>query len=96
MPLLPGTDGIRKMSKSLNNYIGVDEPASNIYGKTMSLPDNMIIPYFKNLTDVSDREISEFRQDMKIESVKEYWQGKNIPQQWYSSKAKLCRVDGIS
>ena len=44
VPLLPGTDGVQKMSKSLGNYIGIDEPANDIYGKTMSLPDQMIIP----------------------------------------------------
>jgi tyrosyl-tRNA synthetase len=39
MPILPGTDGVRRMSKSLENYIGVTEPASEIYGKTLSIPD---------------------------------------------------------
>ena len=39
MPLLPGTDGVQKMSKSLGNYIGIDEPPNDLYGKTMSLPD---------------------------------------------------------
>ncbi|MFH1647598.1 MAG: tyrosine--tRNA ligase, partial [Chloroflexota bacterium] len=42
MPLLVGTDGVQKMSKSLGNYIGVDEPPEDIYGKTMSIPDNLI------------------------------------------------------
>ena len=48
MPLLPGTDGVQKMSKSLGNYIGIDEPPREIFGKTMSLPDAMIEPYFEN------------------------------------------------
>ena len=56
VPLLPGTDGVQKMSKSLGNYIGVDEPPNDIYGKTMSLPDSMILPYTTNLTDVPDGE----------------------------------------
>ena len=40
------------MSKSLGNYIGIDEPANEIYGKTMSLPDSQILPYSEYLTDV--------------------------------------------
>ena len=59
MPLLPGTDGVQKMSKSLGNYIGIDEPPREIFGKTMSLPDTMIAPYFENLTDVSEIDLAE-------------------------------------
>ncbi len=44
-PLLEGTDGVQKMSKSLGNYIGIDEPAKEIYGKTMSIPDSLIVKY---------------------------------------------------
>ena len=61
MPLLPGTDGVQKMSKSLGNYIGIDEPPREIFGKTMSLPDTMIAPYFENLTDVSEAELTEIK-----------------------------------
>ena len=61
MPLLPGTDGVQKMSKSLGNYIGIDEPPREIFGKTMSLPDTMIVPYFENLTDVSEPDLSEIK-----------------------------------
>ena len=59
VPLLVGTDGSQKMSKSLGNYIGVDEPANDMFGKTMSLPDALILPYFENLTDVPDEELAE-------------------------------------
>ena len=59
VPLLVGTDGSQKMSKSLGNYIGVDEPANDMFGKTMSLPDTLILPYFENLTDVPDEELAE-------------------------------------
>jgi tyrosyl-tRNA synthetase len=44
-PLLEGTDGLQKMSKSLGNYIGIDEPAREMYGKTMSIPDTLIVRY---------------------------------------------------
>ena len=62
--LLVGLDGVQKMSKSLGNYIGVDEPPHEIYGKVMSLADNMIIQYFDLLTDVPDAEIKEFQSQL--------------------------------
>ena len=69
VPLLAGTDGVQKMGKSLGNYIGVDEPPNEIYGKTMSLPDHMIMPYLANLTDVPDRELAEVREALGNGSV---------------------------
>jgi tyrosyl-tRNA synthetase len=63
-PLLVGTDGVQKMSKSLGNYIGIDEPPNEIYGKVMSLADNMIIQYFDLLTDVTEEELAEFNQEL--------------------------------
>ncbi len=69
MPLLPGTDGVQKMSKSLGNYIGIDEPPNDIYGKTMSLPDWMIIPYTEYLTDIPDTEIAEMRRTLDANAV---------------------------
>ena len=67
-PLLVGTDGSQKMSKSLGNYIGVDEPPEDIYGKTMSIPDELILDYFDLVTDVADEELEEFRQKMADKS----------------------------
>ena len=64
MPLLPGTDGIQKMSKSLDNYIGIDEPPNEIYGKVMSIPDTLIIPYYEWLTDVPSLEIVEIKSEL--------------------------------
>ena len=69
MPLLPGTDGVQKMSKSLGNYIGIDEPANEIYGKTMSLPDEQIVPYSEYLTDIADEDIDEMRDALSGGSV---------------------------
>ena len=69
VPLIAGTDGVEKMSKSLGNYIGIDEPPAEIYGKTMSLPDDMIIPYCEYLTDIPDDEIDEMRQALGGGSV---------------------------
>ena len=64
MPLLVGTDGVQKMSKSLGNYIGVTDPPAEMYGKTMSINDSMIIPYLELLTDVPDEEIEHFNAGM--------------------------------
>jgi tyrosyl-tRNA synthetase len=58
-----------KMSKSLGNYIAVDEPPNDIYGKVMSIPDELMIDYFELLTDVSDDEIAGFRKDIDNNSV---------------------------
>ena len=69
VPLLVGTDGSQKMSKSLGNYIGVDEPPEEIYGKAMSIPDSLIMQYFELLTDVPDDELETFRQALSQDSV---------------------------
>ncbi|MBI2857956.1 MAG: tyrosine--tRNA ligase [Chloroflexi bacterium] len=69
MPLLVGTDGVYKMSKSLGNYIGVDEPAEEMYGKVMSMPDTQILSYFELLTDVPDDELAVFKRQMDTQSV---------------------------
>jgi len=69
VPLLIGTDGSQKMSKSLGNYIGVDEPPEEIYGKVMSIPDSLILQYFELVTDVAEEELEEFRQGLEAEAV---------------------------
>jgi len=69
VPLLVGTDGSQKMSKSLGNYIGVDEPPNEIYGKVMSIPDSLIIDYLELVTDVPDEEIAQFKAQMVNQSV---------------------------
>ncbi|MFO7768387.1 MAG: tyrosine--tRNA ligase [bacterium] len=53
LPLLVGTDGAEKMSKSLGNYVGIFDPPEEMYGKTLSIPDEQIHPWFELLTDVS-------------------------------------------
>jgi tyrosyl-tRNA synthetase len=69
VPLLVGTDGAHKMSKSLGNYIGVAEPPNDIYGKVMSLADNMIADYFELLTDIPDAELAELRKQIESNTV---------------------------
>jgi len=69
VPLLLGTDGSQKMSKSLGNYIGIDEPPNEMYGKVMSIPDSLILDYFELLTDVSDEEICEYSAKMASNEI---------------------------
>lgn len=61
VPLLIGTDGKEKMGKSLGNYIGVNESPKNMYGKTMSITDDLILDYFELATDIPIKEISEIK-----------------------------------
>jgi tyrosyl-tRNA synthetase len=59
LPILVGTDGVQKMSKSLDNYVGVNEPPNEMYGKIMSIPDSAIGEYFRLLTDVPLEEVDQ-------------------------------------
>ncbi len=56
-PLLEGTDGIKKMSKSLDNYIGINEPPKEIFGKIMSVSDELMLKYYEFLTDFDLKEV---------------------------------------
>src|SRR6266849_250499 len=58
MPLLEGTDGVQKMSKSLGNYIGINEPPSEIFGKVMSISDELMWRYYELLTDLTAEQIA--------------------------------------
>lgn len=60
-PILEGLDGIEKMSKSLNNYIGIDEPPQEIFGKVMSVSDDLMWRYYELLTDLSEEELENQR-----------------------------------
>jgi tyrosyl-tRNA synthetase len=80
MPLLEGTDGVQKMSKSLGNYIGINEPPSEIFGKVMSISDDLMWRYYELLTDQTPSDIKTLRQstesgernprDVKVELAK--------------------------
>ncbi|HLF19435.1 MAG TPA: tyrosine--tRNA ligase [Bacteroidota bacterium] len=69
MPILPGTDGVEKMSKSLDNFIGINEPAREIYGKTMRIPDALIYSYFELTTDVSNKDLKEIKKQLQEKSL---------------------------
>lgn len=89
MPLLEGTDGVQKMSKSLGNYIGITEPPQEIFGKIMSISDDLMWRYYELLTDLTQREIKALKEscatgernprDIKVEL------GKRIITDFYSA-----------
>lgn len=80
MPLLEGTDGVHKMSKSLSNYIGINEPRQEMFGKVMSISDDLMWRYYELLTDLRSDEINHLRsqsqsgarnpRDLKVELAK--------------------------
>lgn len=65
MPLLEGIDGKEKMSKSLGNYIGIDEDANVMFAKVMQIPDNLIVKFFELVTDVHPDAVEEFAEQLK-------------------------------
>ncbi|MGB7622220.1 MAG: tyrosine--tRNA ligase, partial [Terriglobia bacterium] len=65
MPLLEGIDGIQKMSKSLGNYVGIEESPNEMFGKIMSISDELMFRYWELLTDVSTQEIRQWQQEAK-------------------------------
>lgn len=65
LPILPGTDGVEKMSKSLGNYIGITEAPEEMYGKTLSIPDELMYNYFELATDVPTEQLSEMKAFVK-------------------------------
>ncbi len=68
MPILEGLDGVQKMSKSLGNYIGIKDPASEIFGKTMSISDELMWRYYELLSDLPLNEIEYIRTKVENES----------------------------
>jgi tyrosyl-tRNA synthetase len=87
MPLLEGLDGIKKMSKSLGNYIGITESPKEIYGKIMSISDNLMLRYYELLSHISTEELNllkegiqkgkvhpkEAKENLAIEIVERFW-----------------------
>ncbi len=69
LPLLVGTDGIQKMSKSYGNAIGIDEPPQDMYGKVMSIPDHLIEKYFELLTDTPADELATMKAGLASSSL---------------------------
>lgn len=65
LPVLVGVDGVQRMSKSLGNYIGIDESPQEMFGKVMSIPDELIYQYFEQVTEVSAEELVSIKSDLE-------------------------------
>lgn len=65
MPILEGLDGVNKMSKSLDNYIGINESPKDIFGKTMRISDELMFRYYELLTDLAPSQIEQLKKDMQ-------------------------------
>ena len=64
LPLLEGLDGVQKMSKSLGNYVGIDEPAKEMFGKLMSISDDLMMRYYVLLTDITPEALAGLKNDL--------------------------------
>ena len=93
MPILRGTDGVQKMSKSLDNYIAVEEPPNDMFAKVMSIPDSLIMEYMELLTDEEEEELGEMRQQLADGSVNpmelKKRLGREIVAQFHSAQTAL-------
>jgi len=69
MPLLEGLDGVNKMSKSLGNYIGINEPGDEIFGKIMSISDNLMVRYYELLSDMPLSELEKLKSGLANNTV---------------------------
>ncbi|MCS7279157.1 MAG: tyrosine--tRNA ligase [Thermodesulfobacteriaceae bacterium] len=69
LPLLEGLDGVQKMSKSLGNYVGIMEPPFEMYGKIMSIPDNLMWKYYELLTEFSTEEIEKMKEKVSKDEL---------------------------
>ena len=91
LPVLEGVDGTQRMSKSLGNYVGIDESGSETYGKIMSIPDKLIYPYFELVTDVSLGELKSIKSQLEDpktnpRDVKKYL-GRTIVRMYHGDEA---------
>ncbi|MFP4472327.1 MAG: tyrosine--tRNA ligase [Candidatus Omnitrophota bacterium] len=84
-PLLEGLDGVKKMSKSLDNYIGIDEPAAEILGKIMSISDDLMMRYYEVLTEDDLERVQDMHpKDAKLQL------GERIVEQFYTAEDAVC------
>jgi tyrosyl-tRNA synthetase len=99
MPLLEGLDGINKMSKSLGNYIGINEPPDEIFGKVMSISDELMLRYYELLSDLSLSEFEELKAGIKdgtvhpMEAKKSL--GREIVSRYHGSSAADAAVENF-
>jgi tyrosyl-tRNA synthetase len=99
MPILIGTDGKEKMSKSLGNYVAISDPPDEIYGRVMSIPDNLIVQYFTLATDAPSFEILKVEEDLKTGRVNPMEHKKRLAREmvglYHSQKAAKLADDNF-
>jgi len=93
MPLLEGTDGVAKMSKSVGNYIGINEPASEMFGKIMSISDEMMLKYYELLTDADLAQVKNMHpREAKIKLAQAIITDYHSPKEAQKSREEFERV----
>ena len=85
VPLLEGLDGVEKMSKSLGNYVGINEPPEEMFGKLMSISDELMFRYYELLTDIETEQIEKWKREAK--------EGKVNPRDLKAQLAKMIVAD---
>ncbi len=89
LPILPGTDGVRKMSKSMGNYIGITEPPQEIFGKIMSISDELMFTYYELLTSISSAGLKRMRKGSSHPRDLKKSLAKEIVALYYGNKLSL-------
>lgn len=91
LPILEGIDGVKKMSKSLGNQIGLTEPPGEMFGKIMSIPDELMVKYFQLVTKVDKKEVKEIEKGLKADKLHpaevKRRLGREIVSQYYDEEA---------
>ncbi|MBI4746435.1 MAG: tyrosine--tRNA ligase, partial [Deltaproteobacteria bacterium] len=108
MPLLEGTDGVNKMSKSLGNYIGITEPPKEIFGKVMSITDELMFCYYELLSHISTQDFNTLKdgvkngtihpRDAKVTLAKEMvarFHGRDAAEQAAEESSNICKAGGL-
>ena len=92
MPLLEGLDGVQKMSKSLGNYVGIDEPPQEMFGKIMSISDILMLRYYELLSDLSLAELEQLKADLLGGALHPRWPRKIWPKKWLPATTARPRL----
>ncbi|MFA8343254.1 MAG: tyrosine--tRNA ligase [Rhodothermaceae bacterium] len=89
MPILVGTDGTEKMSKSYDNYIGLDEHPNDMFGKTLSIPDEQIYNYYEMATDITNDELVQIKSDLETKNPRDIKRalGRKFVEMYFSKEA---------
>jgi len=97
MPLLVGTDGVEKMSKSYNNYIGLSDSPKDIFGKTLSIPDFLIFTYFELVTDIDNQELAQIKMQFSDPTINprdlKRQLGRKLVEMYYDNEVSIQAQD---